>query len=411
MGNRQRAAGALSPALIILIVAGGLLIAALTNEGPGQEPTLADIATDLTPEVARGVEDVRGLAFDSIPEPQVVTAADLSELNATELSRPGVRERLLAEETVAKLLGLIEFDDDVLGIAEESGELAAAAYDPRTDELYVVSDAVGVSPELTEFVLAHELNHALEDQQFDLTDALGTGDRDLAETALVEGTATVTMIRYARRFQNSLALALAAGGVDPGTEGIPPFIVRQLLFAYTGGARFVRALYEETGSWAIVDNALERDPPVSSEQIVHPRKYLLNEDPLKFAFAYSAIAGDESDPPRTGTLGEFVTREMLGGGAAAARAAAGWSGDSWQLSEDPVASRACDEEETCREAFALRIEWAWDSRRDALEFAAALPALRDRLGARRVGPRWILPGQTATFSLRGTVTSLTFTPR
>ena len=146
-----------------------------------------------------------------MPEPEVVTADDLNRLNASELRKPAVRERLLAEETVAKLLGLIEFDDDVLGVAQESGDLAAAAYDPRTDELYVVQDAVGVSPALTEFVLAHELNHALEDQQYDLSDRLGTGDRDLALTALVEGTATVAMIRYARRFQNVLALSLAAG--------------------------------------------------------------------------------------------------------------------------------------------------------------------------------------------------------
>ena len=407
MRGGQRAA-ALGPALIIVIVAGGLLIAGLTNEGPGKGPTLAEIATGLTPEVARGVEEVRGLSFDSIPEPEIVTAEDLNELNASELRRPGVRERLLAEETVAKLLGLVDFEDDLVGIAEESGDLAAAAYDPRTDELYVVEDAVGVSPELTEFVLAHELNHALEDQRFDLSDTLGTGDRDLAETSLVEGTATVTMIRYARRFQNAIALALAAGGVDPGTERIPPFIVRQLLFAYTGGARFVRALYEQTGSWALVNNALESDPPVSSEQILHPRKYLLNEDPLAFAFAYATVAGAEPTAPRRGTLGEFVTKALLGDGAAATQAAAGWGGDTWVL-RGPLSGRVpCRDEEECRSSYELDLSWAWDSRRDAVEFAAALPALRDRLGASRDGPRWILPGQTVTFSRSGTVTTLTF---
>ena len=323
---------ALSPALIMLIVAGALLVAALTNKGPGKEPTLAEIATDLTPRVAEGVERVRGLQFESVPEPEVVTADDLNRLSAAELRKPRVRERLEAEEVVAKLLGLVEFDDDLLAVAQESGDLAAAAYDPRTDELYVVEDAVGVSPALVEFVLAHELNHALEDQHYDLSDRLGTGDRELALTSLVEGTATVAMIRFARRFQNTLALALAAGAIDGGTEGVPPFIVDQLLFAYTGGARFVRALYDETGSWAVVNNALESDPPVSSEQIMHPRKYLLNEGPLDFALAYSTVAGTVTDE-RTGTLGEFATREMLGDGAQAARAAAGWGADAWRLQQ------------------------------------------------------------------------------
>jgi hypothetical protein len=205
------------------------------------------------------------------------------------------------------------------------------------------------------------------------------------------------MVRYASRFQNILALSLAAGGVDTGTDGVPPFILDQLLFAYTAGAKFVRALYAETGSWAIVNNALETDPPVSSEQIMHPRKYLLNEGP-----AEDAPAGD-------GTLGEFVTREVLGDNPRAASAAAGWGADAWRLAGPDDAD--CTEEESCRNAFGLTIDWVWDSRRDATEFNAALPALLDRLGGRRDGGPWILPGQTVT-ALRGPLsTKLVFTPR
>lgn len=410
MRDGQRAAAALSPALIIVIVAGALLVAALRNEGRVDEPALPEIATGLTPRVAGGIEAVRGLRFDAVPEPEVVTADDLNRLNASELRRSEVRERLLAEETVAKLLGLIEFDDDLLGVAQESGDLAAAAYDPRTDELYVVEDAVGVSPALVEFVLAHELNHALEDQRFDLSDRLGTGDRDLARTSLVEGTATVAMIRYARRFQNIFALALAAGGIDSGTEGVPPFILDQLLFAYTSGAKFVRALYEETGSWALVDNALETDPPVSSEQIMHPRKYLLNEKPLEFAFAFATLAGEDPVTRRRGTLGEFATRELIGGRDGAS-AAAGWGGDSWQLWELTPGSAECDEEEACRRGHGLDVSWVWDSRADAVEFRAALPAYLARLGAERGANGWILPGQAVRASIAGKTTYLSFTPR
>ena len=194
-------------------------------------------------------------------------------------------------------------------------------------------------------MLAHELNHALEDQHYDLSDRLGTGDRDLALTSLVEGTATVAMIRYARRFQNTLALALAAGGIDGGTEGVPPFIVDQLLFAYTGGARFVRALYEETGSWAVVNNALESDPPVSSEQIMHPRKYLLNEGPLEFAFAIRQWRERDGPSRDAAPSASSRPREMLGDGARLRRsAAAGWGADSWACSgsaggSDPLRGR------------------------------------------------------------------------
>jgi hypothetical protein len=267
-----------------------------------------------------------------------------------------------------------------------------------------------VSPALVEFALAHELNHAVEDQAFDLSDRLGTGDRDLALTALVEGSATVTMIRYARRFQNPIALALAAEGIDSGTAGVPPFILHQLLFAYTAGARFVGALYDQTHSWALVDHALESDPPVSSEQIMHPRKYLLNEGPEEFAFAYSVIAGSESARPRIGTLGEFATREMLGSGPEAARAAGGWGGDDWQLRRELGAPRSCDDEETCRRAYNLTVSWIWDTRADAAEFRAALPGYLRSLGAQPNGRFWHLPGSLVLPAGQGRITTLTFIP-
>jgi hypothetical protein len=405
----QRAAAALGPALIILIVAAALLVAALTNEGPGREPTLGEIATGLTPAVAEGVEKVRGLKFESVPEPEIVTADDLNELNADELDKPRVRERLRAEEVVAKLLGLVEFDDDLVGVAEESGDLAAAAYDPGTDELYVVEDAVGVSPVLVEFVLAHELNHALEDQRYDISAQPGTGDRELAATALVEGTATVAMIRYAQRFQNVLALSLAAGGVDAGTEGVPSFILDQLLFAYTGGAKFVRALYDQTGSWALVNNALESDPPVSSEQIMHPRKYLLNEGPVDHLFlsVRHGTAGEPEPEPRYGTLGEYATREMLGDAPAAAAAAAGWGVDRWMLTRQSGAPVPCEDEEECRSSYALTVDWYWDTPRDAEEFAGAIPEYLDSLGGISPG---VLPGQVVEVDQRGRSVTLSFIP-
>ena len=413
MGKGQRVITALSPALIIVIVAGALLIAALTNEGPGHEPTVAEVATELTPRVAEGVEKVRGLQFESLPEPEIVTADDLNALNAAELSRPNVRERLRAEEVVAKLLGLVEFDDDLVGVAEESGDLAAAAYDPRTDELYVVEDAVGVSPALVEFVLAHELNHAIEDQQFDLSEKLGTGDRDLALTSLVEGTATLAMIRYARRFQNTLALSLAASGIDGGTEGVPPFIVDQLLFAYTSGARFVRDLFAETGSWAVVDNALERDPPVSSEQIMHPQKYLLNEGPL--AVAPPASPGPGWAEVGSGTLGEFATKELMAlasGGGQPERGAAGWGGDRYVLWQPTGASDVqCEEAAECRQDFALAIRWTFDSVYDLRQFLITrLAYIEVELEAAPVDGGWTHPNQGIAQSIEGRTVTLALAP-
>lgn len=404
---------ALSPVLILVAVTAALLAAALANDSADGEPEAADLpelVSEMESRVARGVEQVRGLRFGSLPRSSVVSSDDLNELNAEELGKPGIRRQLLAEETAAKLLGLIDFGADLTQVAEESGDLAAAAYDPEDDRLYVVDDAVGASPALAEFVLSHELNHALEDQVFDLDDSLGSGDRALARTSLVEGTASLVMVRYARRFQNPLALALSAGGVDSGTEGVPPFIVRQLLFAYTRGAAFVRALYNEAGGWDLVNRALRSAPPVSSEQILHPEKYLAGEGPVEFAAADSEVAGTASPQASSGTLGEFTTREILGRGGRAARAAAGWGADEWRLESLEEAPGRCIEEGSCRGGHILTVQWYWDTPSDVIEFLSEIPAYLRRLGARRTSIGWSLPGQDVVLTRGGLNTTLTFAP-
>ena len=96
---------------------------------------------------------------------------------------------------------------------------------------------------LYESTVAHELTHALDDEHFDLDeDAVAEGgDAGLAYLALVEGSATAVMTRYMdARFSAEEALGASLGSVlagsGTGTEGMPPFLVAQMLFPYTGAS-------------------------------------------------------------------------------------------------------------------------------------------------------------------------------
>ena len=143
---------------------------------------------------------IRGLRFKDIPDPEVVDSEFLNRLGLREATRGAGGLGLGADDAFGAITGLLGPDERLEAAYESTGDLAAAAYDPETKRLYVVSDAVVANRALVEFVLAHELDHAIEDQNFGLPgeDAIDD-DQALAETALTEGSATSVMTDYAAR--------------------------------------------------------------------------------------------------------------------------------------------------------------------------------------------------------------------
>ena len=267
-----------------------LLIAALLHRQPPQpagsvrpdSAGLARLSVQLTPMVARRVELIRGLRFKTLPRPRVISAARFRRLTLREAGNGRAQRRLVAAGTVeAKMLGLLSPDADTSSLSGDTSELAAAAYDTKTKRLYIIRGAVPRSRDLAEFVLAHELTHALEDQNFGLSERESSSDDGaLARLALTEGTATAVMTEYARRYLDPLALAGSAAGLDTSTHGVPDFIVEQLSFAYLRGAAFVQALYGVLDNWKLVNLAITRLPPASSRQIIHPGDYLHYQRPV-----------------------------------------------------------------------------------------------------------------------------------
>ena len=221
---------------------------------------------------------------------------------------------------------------------------------------------------LKEITLAHELTHALEDQRFglDLEDSSGSDDAALARLALVEGSATAVMLTYGERHfsaEQTLGGLFASLGQDTGD--LPPFVEAQLLFPYLTGQGFVERLYA-TGndSWSVVDTADRFRPPASTEQILHPEKYLAVEQPDRVRLEARDVLGEGWRRTAGGTWGEWATGELL----ANSGPAEGWGGDRYELWQQPV--DAC--QAPCRQRDALVMRWRWDTRRDAREFETAL---------------------------------------
>lgn len=198
-------------------------------------------------------------------------------------------------------------------------------------------------------VLAHEIVHALQDQHFDLDRRIEGDDAALAWRALVEGDATLSaqavhlqsepgrehwVSRVTRSIRTqALSDLLRKSGVDDRELGAaPPLMQRTTVFPYREGAAFVGDLYR-AGGLNLVNRAYS-DPPRSTEQILHPDRYLAGDWPVVIP---------RPEPPRgwtvrsTQTLGELATGVLLGqcvSREAGAEHAKGWGGDSFAVVAD-----------------------------------------------------------------------------
>lgn len=192
--------------------------------------------------------------------------------------------------------------------------------------------------------IAHELCHALQDQSFDIdrfTDGAPDEDARAARRSLVEGDASKVGYAYGALFGSDFGAyvswverRLPAINADDTT---PLYMRETFQFPYVYGARFVEEVWK-AGGWARVDRAY-REPPASTEQILHPEKFLAHRDPpLPVAASECASAlGPTWKRFWSTPLGElgvwaWMTR-LLGDGQLARRAAEGWGGDRVEVYE------------------------------------------------------------------------------
>jgi hypothetical protein len=390
-------------ALVVLVLLFGCGAGRVVRRGQVNEDALGAIRSGLPP--------IRELEFTAPVPALALSREEISAMVANEIDQsyaPGDVERM---QRVYSRLGLLppgsELRPALQRLYEQEG---AGFYDPRTKRLVLAKTAMraaGMKVDFLgrvfgrdfvgEFLVAHELTHALQDQHFGIptqpepvTDS--HGDRELARRALLEGDATLAGFAYLFRGTPDAKLIAT---IERQLHGVPaelakkypdvPELVRaSLAFQYDDGTTFTgRAL--TSGGWAAVDRA-QADPPVSTEQVLHPERYFEHRDPpvdvrlggtdRLEAAGWTRIFED--------TFGELQVRVLAARALApdeAARIAAGWGGDRLR-----ALARGDD----------VVLVWmtAWDTPDDAAEFAAAMPRVnpdmrveqRDRRALVLVGP-------------------------
>lgn len=329
---------------------------------------------DLVLEICDVVERLRGAEWKHKVKAGVYSRQELMEMLLKDAEQQ--QAAMKAQSLVLHKMGLVDENFDLYqAMIGLYGQGIAGFFDPNTKELNIISDKnpiakpfmqqiedlmmrlmLGVSQE--EMIIAHELTHALDDQYYDLMNVVDfaqlDSDQNLVRLAVVEGTAVSVQYDFLFRKQGIKSYAnpqlqsilntvpgAEAIPASEGTQKIPPMVIREMLWPYTIGNRLVwEARKRGDGSWDTVNKMFE-DLPASSEQVLHPEKYLDQPRDLPIVITLpneaqlQGLMGKDWHEISRDVMGEFrlwlyledMFRGTRSGQEVAKGASEGWDGD------------------------------------------------------------------------------------
>lgn len=394
-----------------LLAAAAVCAAALSAPPPKQESQAASARAaegptgaewvQMAKDVQAEVEKLRGWKFKTPVKTDVYDEAQLRRYLESKLfDQIYGGGKLRNTEAFLRMIGLIPGDCDLKQtFLDVLLNQVGGFYDPETKTFYMLKrSGVDYGPLLNRTLVAHELTHALDDQYVDLQklafDPELSEDAALAVGSILEGSATALMTRYMMQAMGSGqydAAQLAEVQMremqraEPLLRAPPYFsaLIAQymcgMLFVYRGDPT------KMAGDSNEADDVLAalKDPPRSSEQILHPEKYWRagrRDEPVLVddRQIQALIQSERRHVIHANTVGELLCallssdehRELNLIAAAQPTfwtndAATGWGGDRFYLLADGP-----DREAASKGMKGLRGVWitAWDTADDRDEF-------------------------------------------
>jgi hypothetical protein len=329
-------------------------------------------------ELEEQVIELRGLTPSGEVNRALLTPTQLRQHVVDDFLEDYTAEEARDDALTLAAFGLLEPDFDLYEFyIELFSEQVAGFYDNETKAMYVIQDQGFRGPQRVTYV--HEYVHALQDLTYDTENGLQYSDeaceedseRCAAVQALLEGDASFLEIEWFTNFGTSQDAAeiqeYYSDYESPVYDSAPAFMREDFIFPYQAGNTFVTHLHS-LGGWPSVNQAYE-NPPVSTEQILHPERYP-DDTPVPVELPnLETSLGDGWREIDRGVMGEWYSYLILAFGldpnaqievAQAEQATAGWGGDSYVVYFN---------EETNQTVMVLQT--IWESSGDAEEFSAA----------------------------------------
>ncbi len=295
------------------------------------------------PELRKQLVLVGKLPFKKGLTVRYVSKLDLELIVDNMVDREYPDELAQRENLFVRLMGFVQEPVDLKAIKKKLlRESAGGLYDQNKGELLILLD-YGDLNMISALVVVHELRRATQDQYIGIGKKKGglgdIDDRSLAVSAALEGDATFTMVHYSRKFSSiPLAVDLLTSYNSDALMSFSPisnstilhqatgFIKHFLMMPYIEGLKFVDLLYKKK-KWKAVNNALG-EIPASSEQVLHPEKYLKKESPVRVPVNYKP---DGYKLYHSGVLGEYFSNVLVMEEDRYNDHAVGWGGDAFEL--------------------------------------------------------------------------------
>ena len=293
-------------------------------------------------------------------------------------------------------------------------------YDPKSKTVYLLD---WVPPDAQKPVMAHELTHALQDQNYDLDKWLNVAQDTRDESAqsvideqrearqsMAEGQAMVVLFDYmlapsGQSVEDDPAAAdvmrssISDAGADNTYARAPICLREMMLFPYTFGTDFVLRVLARRGRQAAFAGVLEH-PPLDTHQVMEPAAYLSGEPQKTIrVLAVEKTLGSGWRREDFSGLGEVDLRVILRqwAGDEAAKLATAWRGGYYA-----VVTQKGHAERVMPMALVLKLDSAESARKFAAIYEAELPRRYQKVQPGKAAGEWETEEGTVKLVVEGT---------
>lgn len=256
-------------------------------------------------------------------------------------------------------MGFSQDKIDIRGVRAKIVANSAGAFYNRSKGEIVVLEEYRKLDMIKTITLAHELRFALQDQYYDLDPLLkeysAFDDRGLARLAALKGDSTFVMVLFngfspevmSSTFSADSLLSMSPLGSTAQLHQAPEIIRQQIIMPYIHGLKFSTAVFTKK-KWKGVNKVL-LEPPLSSEQILHPEKYFKKEKPTEVNIVFKP---ENYSLYHSGVIGEFYIIVLLGSHTNYISPELGWGGDFFKIYRNDhntmlLWKSAWDDEKSC----------------------------------------------------------------